>query len=223
MAGRGTRTQNEYSVPKPLIFTKDRPLFSWALQGLPLEIASDLTFVTNKSVGNNPIFLHYLETYVPKNLKARTLIIDNETSGQAETVLLGLGKVPKSNGLLIFNCDTFISDNFPRIYSQWDGILGSYPSTDPSMSYIEVDSMQVLRTAEKAVISPLASTGLYFFKNKDLFLEAYEKTPHTAETYVAPMYNYLIEQGLAITYFETQKFVPLGTPQEITSFEFESK
>lgn len=223
MAGRGTRTQNDYDVPKPLILARERPLFSWAMQGLPLEIASDLTFVTNKSVANNSNFARYIETYVPTNLTVRIVVTEKETSGQAETVVHGLGKVPKSNGILIFNCDTFISDNFPRAYSQWDGILGSYPSTNPSMSYIEVNSKQVLRTAEKEVISTLASTGLYYFKNKDLFLEAYENTLHKAESYVAPLYNYLIEQGLDITYFETQRVVPLGTPQEIISFEYEAK
>lgn len=219
MAGLGSRARSEDMVPKALKLTNGKPLFAWAIDGLPIDIASDITLVVSAEVANHPTFNHLLHAHVPKGIPLNVCVLDKTTSGQAETVVLGSREVPQENGILIFNCDTHISDDFPRDYQEWDGILGTFPSTNPSMSYVEVNSRKVLRTAEKIVISPLASTGLYYFKSKELFLEAYEHTSHQIESFVAPLYNYLIETSRSVTFFETRNFAPLGTIEEINGFE----
>ena len=218
MAGEGKRTRNNQDIPKPLMVVNDRPLFSWAMKGLPLELASDLTIVTNQIVGNHPHFSSLLASFAPKNLTLNVKTLHQKTTGQAETVKIGSEDIPNTNAILIFNCDTIISDDFPRDYSRWDGILGTFPSTNPSLSYVEVRGQKVLRTAEKDVISSQASTGLYYFRSKELFLEAFDQTPLLTESYVAPLYNYLIQRDLKVTSFETKEFIPLGTLEEIESF-----
>jgi NDP-sugar pyrophosphorylase family protein len=219
MAGSGTRTSDAHNIPKPLIMVKEQPLFSWALKGLPLDLASDLTLITNTSVAKNPDFDRLLKQFVPKDLQLSVEVLDEKTSGQAETVLLGTNKIDESKGLLIFNCDTYISDDFPREFEDWDGILGSFASTNPGMSYLQTDGNRVTKTVEKDVISSQASTGLYYFASKEIFRNAFNNTNHLGETYVAPMYNSMILNGLKVGFFWTQMVIPLGTSDEIETFE----
>jgi len=219
MAGTGTRTSDVYSTPKPLIMVKGKPLFAWALDGLPLDLACEITIITNKRVSKDPSFDRCLESFVPKSIKLNVEVLQNATSGQAETVLLGTKKVENHRGLLIFNCDTFISDEFPRDFEKWDGILGTFRSSNPAMSYVETNGNIVTRTVEKELISTQASTGLYYFASKEIFQNAYDDTNHLKESYVAPMYNSMIQKGLEVGFFGTDTVVPLGTSQEIETFK----
>ena len=218
MAGSGTRTANAYSTPKPLIMVEEKPLFSWALDGLPLDLACEITIITNKHVSEDPSFDKSLESFIPKSLKLNVEVLQNATSGQAETVLLGTKKVENHKGLLIFNCDTFISDDFPRDFEKWDGILGTFRSSNPAMSYVQTNGNRVARTVEKDVISNQASTGLYYFASKEIFKNAFFDTNHLKESYVAPMYNSMIQNGLEVGFFGTEMVIPLGTSQEIETF-----
>jgi NDP-sugar pyrophosphorylase family protein len=219
MAGSGTRTANEFYHPKPLIPVQGRPLFSWALEGLPLHKAIDLTIITSEEVANYQNFNYTLSTFLPKSIETHIVVLKNRTSGQAETIKLGSEKLNPDNGMLIFNCDTLISDNFPDDYYEWDGLLGTFKSDNPGMSYVEASGNRVLRTAEKEVISDKASTGLYYFKNREIFVESFNNIKHFSESYIAPMYNYLIAKDLRVGSFDTERVVPLGTAQEILNFD----
>jgi dTDP-glucose pyrophosphorylase len=219
MAGSGSRTSNVYNQPKPLIPVRGRPLFSWALEGLPLDKAIDLTIVTSEEVANYPSFAPILNLYLPKSIETHIIVLKDKTSGQAETINMGSKHLNPENGMLIFNCDTLISDDFPDDYMEWDGLLGTFESKNPGMSYVETSKNRVLRTVEKEVVSNKASTGLYYFKNRETFIESYNNVRHVNESYIAPMYNYLISKKLKVGFFHTTRVIPLGTAHEILSFE----
>jgi dTDP-glucose pyrophosphorylase len=86
MAGSGTRTSDTYKTPKPLIMVRDQPLFSWALKGLPSDLASELTLITNKKIAGDPSFERCIRDFVPKKLNLTVEVLGEPTSGQAETV-----------------------------------------------------------------------------------------------------------------------------------------
>jgi dTDP-glucose pyrophosphorylase len=219
MAGSGTRTSNKFHQPKPLIPVQGRPLFSWALEGLPLHKAVDLTIVTSEEVANYQNFSSTLSAFLPKAIETHIVVLKDRTSGQAETIKLGSEKLNPDNGMLIFNCDTLISDDFPDDYCEWDGLLGTFKSDNPGMSYVKSFGNRVIQTAEKEMISDDASTGLYYFKNREIFLESFNNIKHVNESYIAPMYNHLIAKDLKVGSFETARVVPLGTAQEILNFD----
>lgn len=219
MAGKGERVSGRYSQPKPLIEVHGKPLVAWAMAGLPLELATELHLVTNRSIGANFDLKLMLGKYLPKKLSLHVQVLEKETSGQAETVYQGLGDVDDSHGILAYNCDTMISNDFPEDYEDWDGILGTFKSDNPGMSYVESSHNIVTRTEEKKRISDTASTGLYYFGSKKLFKDAYVKTRHEKEAYIAPMFNSMILKGLRIRSFETRSVLPLGTSTEIEWFE----
>jgi NDP-sugar pyrophosphorylase family protein len=218
MAGSGSRTSAAFPQPKPLILVKGRPLYSWALDGLPLQKASSLTIITSKEVANYPNFKSSLKFFLPKSIETDVIVLNEKTSGQAETVKLGSERLSPDSGMLIFNCDTLISDDFPDDFLEWDGLLGTFKSSDPGMSYVKTSGNKVLQTAEKVVISNKASTGLYYFKNRKIFLESYNNVNHARESYIAPMFNHLISKELKVGFFDTEKVVPLGTTQDIINF-----
>jgi dTDP-glucose pyrophosphorylase len=219
MAGSGSRTSAKHNSPKPLILIDERPLFSWALDGLPMNLATEIKVITNSQVSGHPHFEGLLKDYMPKTLDVSVEILQESTSGQAETVFLGTQNLDKNSGILIFNCDTFISDNFPRDFEKWDGLLGAFESSNPGMSYLEVRDELVVRTVEKQVISNRASTGLYYFGSKEIFQRAFINTNHSKESYVAPLYNSMIRDGLDVGFFETDTVHPLGTSEEIEMFK----
>jgi dTDP-glucose pyrophosphorylase len=218
MAGSGTRTSDKYESPKPLILLDEKPLFSWALEGLPKDIASEVRVITSRQVAAHSQFESLMKRFMPTSLNFSVEILQKPTSGQAETVLLGTKDVDRNNGILIFNCDTFISDNFPRDFEKWDGVLGTFESSNPGMSYLETEDKKVIRTVEKEVISNRASTGLYYFGSTEIFEKAYFGTNHSKETFVAPMYNTMISEGLNVSFYDTEIVHPLGTSEEIEEF-----
>jgi dTDP-glucose pyrophosphorylase len=219
MAGSGSRTSDSYDSPKPLILLDERPLFSWALEGLPSDIASGIRVITSVQVAGHPQFESLMKRFMPTSLDFSLEILGKPTSGQAETVLLGTKDIDRKNGILIFNCDTFISDDFPRDFEKWDGLLGTFGSSNPGMSYLETEDKKVIRTVEKQVISNRASTGLYYFGSKEIFEKAFFRTKHLKESYVAPMYNSMISDGLEVGFFDTEIVQPLGTSEEIEAFK----
>lgn len=157
----------------------------------------------------------------------RIAVLAEETAGQAETVLLGLdsAKIAAETPLTIFNIDTF-RPNFrlppPDRLAALAGYLEVFRGSGSNWSYVEpsdVGQRLVRRTAEKQPISDLCCTGIYHFARADLFIGALlreRQSPQAAELYVAPLYNYLIAQGLEVGYeiVAPADVVFCGTPAE---------
>ena len=74
MAGSGTRTSDKYDSPKPLIMLEERPLFSWALEGLPKDISSDIRVITSGQVARHPEFESLMKRFMPTSLKFLELL-----------------------------------------------------------------------------------------------------------------------------------------------------
>jgi hypothetical protein len=150
------------------------------------------------------------------------------TSGQATTVILGLDSIgcPADEPITVFNIDTFRPGfRYPEAdwFAESDGYLEVIRASDPGLSFVRPDpatkAPRVLETAEKKVISDLASTGLYHFRRADHFHAAYDQErlrPSAAELYIAPLYNHLIAAGKPVHFrlLEPHQNVFCGTPQQ---------
>ena len=160
--------------------------------------------------------------------QARTVILPRPTLGQADTVRLGLQAAAIGNGtpLTIFNIDTF-RPGFRYPGAPWmdaaDGYLEVMRGTDPGFSFVlpaAGGGNRVAATAEKTVISDLASTGLYWFRRAADFLDAMGGGGAAAEAhgeqYVAPLYKALIARGMDIRYQEVMadQVIPCGIPAQ---------
>jgi hypothetical protein len=160
-----------------------------------------------------------------KNLQIETL--SGPTAGQAETVELGLkgAGVPGDTPITIFNIDTFRPGfRFPE--QPWSksaaGYLEVFRGAGSNWSYVRpaaYSSDRVIETAEKRPISNLCCTGLYHFARAQDFLASLvveRHEPSTAELYVAPLYNHLIREGMAVHYclVSASEIVFCGVPSE---------
>lgn len=226
MAGAGSRfTRAGYRVPKYLIEVNGKSLLEYSLMGLPLEKAKKVYFVTLDEHAND----YDLQTTIA-GLLGSTLFqivrIPAKTGGQAETVMACKEQINNNNDLIIFNIDTFYqsSSQFSLLADsrrKHDGFLGAFKAEGTQWSFAKTDPDGfVVETAEKVRISDNALTGLYHFSQGSDFVAACShfmasNTRFANEYYVAPMYNFLIKRGRRYVLDHVDRFVPLGTPEDI--------
>ena len=223
MAGLSSRFFNAgYTKPKYQLMIGDKSVFSWSLKTFEKYFKTDQFVFIYRDVNDTQDFLKYeidklgIENY-------QLVCLDEETRGQADTVYQGIKDLDEES-LLIFNIDSKIS-NFekPRFLFECDGYLDVFKGQGENWSFIEIDQKgeKVIRTAEKERISDLCSNGLYYFKTKSIFIEAFQnslknKLTVKDEFYIAPLYNYLINKGKKICYRITSidNIHFSGTPDE---------
>ena len=228
MAGRGERfRQAGHTTPKPLIEVRGRPMYAWAAESLPLELASRLVFICL----DEHLRGGFLEADVRRrygHLPLEILALGEVTRGQAETVLRAREIIDDATPLLVFNADTFVRS--PRLRDRLgeiegcDGLVGVFRAKGDHWSFARLDEDGfVLEMAEKRRISPWASTGLYVFTRGRDFVRLAEGAIQRdervrGEFYVAPLYNALIAEGGRVAVDVAEEVWPLGTPAELRYF-----
>ena len=210
MAGLSRRFREAgYDRPKFMLDLHGRSLFAHAVDSFRAYFAAEPFLFIARDEPDVPEFVAR-EVAALGVASARTVLLPRPTLGQADTVRLGLqqARTGADTPLTIFNIDTF-RPGFRYPAADWmgraDGYLEVMPGTDPGFSFVrpaEGGEGRVAETAEKVVISRLASTGLYWFRRAGDFLDAMEGDAARAhgELYVAPLYNALIAAGLDVRY-----------------------
>ncbi len=228
MAGRGQRFVDAgFTAPKPLIDVGGRPMYSWAVDSLPLELATRLIFVCLRE--------HLESLELERDIRARygrhtveIRALDDVTEGQACTVLLACEAIDESLPLLVYNADTMCRPGLERTLTSLppsvDGLIGVFEAVGDHWSFARADADgRVLETAEKVRISSLATTGLYFFsRGRDFVLHARRMIAGNervnSEFFVAPVYNRMIASGADIRVVHAMDVHVLGTPNELAAF-----
>src|ERR1051325_3090982 len=106
MAGLGSRfRQAGFSVPKPLIDVRGRPMYAWATESLPLEKCTKLIFILLASQPEFPDLKRDIESRYAK-FEPIVLVVSELTAGQAITVLRAKKFIANDEELLIHNADT---------------------------------------------------------------------------------------------------------------------
>lgn len=211
MAGEGSRLKDTYSEPKPFVKIDELTLLELSLIGIPREwkvvlvIREEYSDRLDALMESSPVF---------EGRDCVVSIFPGQSSGQAETALFGMLRVPMDAPIVVSNCDTYFSNDFV-IKEGYDGLLGTFSSSDPKYSYVEIVNGVATRTAEKEVISDRASSGLYYFSDVETYIDAYISTDWDGERYIAPMYNSMINKGKKVGEVQQELVVPLGTPEEI--------
>lgn len=236
MAGRGERFFKEgYDVPKYMIEVKGKSLFEYSLLSLPLEVFEKIIFIALKEHEEKYNLTEFIKEKLSKyHLKAQidTIMLDETTRGQAETVLKAKDCIEREKDLVIYNIDTFFkSDSFKEKLlspsAKKDGIIGAFKIKDledKKWSFAQIDKNGIVcKTAEKDNISEFALTGMYHFTRAQDFLDIAQKQINDDirtlnEFYIAPMYNDLIAKGRELVIDITNEFIPLGTPCDVEAF-----
>lgn len=228
MAGLGSRFQNAgYALPKPLIPAHGKTLLEWSIDSLPLELCSNLIIIALQDHCQQYPLVKFIEDKY-NHLNPQILQLSQPTNGQAETVFLSQHLWDHAQELLIFNADTaFISPTLAHTLKTHasDGILATFTSNSPKYSYAQTNAQGIVtQTAEKIVISNQALNGLYHFTHTHHFIETFthhrdNNLRYNNEFYIAPMYNYLIQQGKPFILHPIEQNFILGTPEELLQFQ----
>lgn len=229
MAGHGSRFTNAgFLVPKFQITSKGTSLFEYSLKSMECFFNQKFIFVCLKEHD-----LSWINKQVNKlGISDYSIVTrDGVSRGQAETAYDVLNHVDLNDVLWIFNIDTFINNSLnPIDISDADGCLHVFESLNDKMSFVKYGpNNDVIEVAEKVVISNWATCGLYGFKSGHVFKKAYEmiylNNTNYSESYVAPLYNFLIKQNMKVIAPKilAEKVFILGTPDELNAFDKESK
>lgn len=222
MAGLSSRFfKAGFTQPKYMLMAHGKSLFEWSIKSFENYFLNEKFLFICRDVYGTPKFLE--EEISKIGIRSYEIVIlENETDGQASTVLYGLNNINEDEGLLIFNIDTW-RHNFVFDKRDSDGYLEVFKGEGDHWSFVlPGENEEVLKTTEKVRISDLCSNGIYYFRNKKIFLDAYEKLKQEkpTEMYIAPMYNYLIENGESVHFklveFNAHTF--MGTPTEYNDF-----
>ena len=232
MAGQSSRFKAAgYEIPKFMLNAHGKTLFEWSISSFTKYFKLEtFVFITLKD--------EYIEDFVKEKIcnlgitNFKIISLD-PTTGQAHSVYDGLKKLildESSNSILIFNIDTIRWNfEFPEGIDDCNGFLEVFEGEGSNWSYVlsHNNSNLVQKVAEKDPISNLACTGIYYFANYWDFFNAYEEGLKITlndialkERYVAPLYNYLIENNKKIIYSLVDKaqITFCGVPNEYEFF-----
>ncbi|WP_412125850.1 glycosyltransferase family 2 protein [Vibrio cyclitrophicus] len=232
MAGMSSRFfKAGYDKPKYMLRAHDKTLFEHSVNSFKNYYAKEEFLFIVRDIFETVEFVKERAKYLGIK-KFRIAKLNLETKGQAETVYLGLKSVDYQGPITIFNIDTFRPDFiYPNLNELDDGYLEVFKGTGENWSFVKssnTESTQILETAEKRPISDLCCTGLYYFSDVRDYMNAYKHyltKPATewecGELYVAPLYNYLIENGKKIHYklIKKNEVIFCGVPEEYLEFK----
>ncbi|MDP3269988.1 MAG: sugar phosphate nucleotidyltransferase [Legionella sp.] len=227
MAGLGTRfSQSGFTLPKPLIMVDDKPMYRYAVDSMPIHLASKLIFIMRTNEFTDAIKSDIEKHY---NHLANCFIVelDYETEGQAETVLKSASLLNLDQPALIHNCDTYIKPLFDwnsLIESPIDGAVVLFPSKEQRWSYAKLgdNNTRVTEFKEKQVISSHASTGTYFFNNTKKLLDNIKwimtkNLRENNEFYLSTIYQKMLNEHELIIPLWTKEMLCFGTPEDLVN------
>lgn len=204
MAGLSSRfARAGYDRPKWMLPLANRPLFDWSLMSFADHFADTPFLIIFRRASGVEEFVRERITELGIS-DAQLVALEAPTSGQAETVSLGLhaaGVLP-NEPLIIFNIDT-IRPHFRAPAEPADGWVECFLGEGDHWSFvrpIEGYDDRAAEVVEKRRISPFCSTGIYMFRSAALFQKALARetsaaTPTADESYVAPLYQHIIDDG----------------------------
>lgn len=215
-AGKGLRFRDfGINRPKPTIKLNGKTMLERSLESLQLRSNDQLIIIAQKA--------DQLPHFFPK-IKCEWIEIDFQTSGQLDTFLLSKDIIQYEN-IVIYNCDTYFNSlNLLKMIDSdmYDGIIPCSSQPGISWSFCDINEDEsVRRVTEKERISPWASVGYYYFKNKDRLisfaqLESLERS--LTESYVAPIYNRYIAMNLKIQMAQVETFLPFGSIEQVKDY-----
>jgi NDP-sugar pyrophosphorylase family protein len=224
MAGLGKRfadygfKKNKYMLPIDAAAT---PMIKKAIDTLGFK-ECDILFIVRKD-----------QVEHVGELPGRIVVLDELTDGPATTVKKGLVLAGIHTGpLIVANSDQIMDWNPDLFLSRaegYDGCVLTYTPDYPLVignsdknSFVEKNADGVItRVAEKVVLSDEALVGIHYYKNTQVFMEAYDsmkvrdlRAPN-GEFYISNTYQALIDMGRSVCSHAlgpTEKYWPVGEP-----------
>ena len=140
-------------------------------------------------------------------------LVNAGARGALASASVALGAIPPDAPLVVAAGDSEVEGGIGAFTSSFvatgiDAATIAFRSSNPRWSYLATGSDgHVRQVAEKRVIGPLATTGVFFFRQASIFLQAAEwclvnNAIDRGAFYVSTTMNFLIREGLSVSYAE---------------------
>jgi RpiB/LacA/LacB family sugar-phosphate isomerase len=225
IAGRGQRFVDQgYVMPKQLIMVDDKQMIDWSLDSIKKKDECNLIFAIRRDHISNFSLDKILKTRYGDDIKI--IVIDKITRGSVETCLQAEEYIDNDDPLVVYTLDVFFEPFFDPtdIDTSINGSILTFKSNNPAYSYASLDkNKNVIKTAEKEVISENAAVGVYTFTKGSEFVRYAKQMidldlTTNNEFYICPLYNLMIQNGCIIKTDDVEKMHLMGTPEELNFF-----
>lgn len=222
MAGLGSRFSSQgYEDPKPLIQFLGKPMIQHVVEHLGLQDYEHIFLCQESHVEK-----YKLHELFSSFLKKYTIVeIDGLTQGAACTVMMADSWIDPDESVILVNSDQLVywDKNVTALEKgNFGGCIFCFPGEGSKWSYAKVNLQGlVTEVAEKVQISEHATSGMYYWKKWQYFMDAAQamivaNDRVNNEFYVAPVYNYALDKKITIEY--VQDVDQVGTPEELNQY-----
>jgi HAD superfamily hydrolase (TIGR01509 family) len=229
LGGKGVRfSKNGYKEPKPLIPIFDKCIIEYVIDNLHISENDAVFIIYNKELEN-----HNFSRCINNKYAFIKLIQINDTSGAAETILLGIEQIINhfnyNKKCLILDCDTFYTQDIINAFNNSDDNMVFYTKNydkTPVYSYIQLnEDFEITNIKEKEKITDNANTGAYCFNDIHLLHEYCKhvidnKITFNNEPYISCVISEMIKNKIKIIGYELQEkhVFSLGTPSAVDKY-----
>lgn len=224
MAGDGRRFLDKgIHIPKYKIVVNNRTLFEWSILSLSNFFSDEFIFISREEIWDSQFVDEICSKY--NIIKYEHVLIQQTTNGQATTAMKAAHLINPSDDIAVYNIDTYVEPGniLIRKESGVSGIIPVFKADGEKWSFTKVDENGcVKQVTEKIRISDLATIGFYYFSSWNIFTDFYNRYNQQIiekykEVYIAPMYQFLIDEGLTVKSYEinSNNIIVLGTPEDI--------
>ncbi|MFN3076132.1 MAG: glycosyltransferase family 2 protein [Alphaproteobacteria bacterium] len=214
--------------PKPLIEVLGYPMVAYAIQSSRPAEPHRFLFVVNAQDRARFRLDSVLRQLTPGCIVVQT---EQETAGALCTALLAIDHLDDDQPLLLCNGDQWLSCGVTGAIADFRardldvGII-TFTAVHPRWSFVRLDDEGlVCETAEKDVISDLATVGVYYYRKANLFVRAasqaiLKNTRVRGSFFTVPSINQLILEGYRVGHHHIpiSAFHPLGIPEDVQHF-----
>lgn len=229
MAGHGSRfSKAGYKLPKPLLPIHEVPMIRVVIENLRPSVEHRFIFICQAAHVHDYGLGERLREWAPG---CEVLTVDTVTEGAACTVLLARDFIDNDDPMMIANCDQYVDVKMDAYLAAMDGIDGlimTMTADDPKWSFVSFGENGFIdNVVEKQVISDQATVGIYNFRRGGDFVAHADRMIErdfrvNGEFYVAPVYNFMIEEGAKIGAYSIGTvdagMYGLGIPEDLTRF-----
>ncbi|TPX64614.1 hypothetical protein SpCBS45565_g05741 [Spizellomyces sp. 'palustris'] len=213
------------TCPSYLALVNGYPVLQLAVESLHVD--ANFIFVVPRR-DYEEFHLKYLLAVLKPNCKV--LVAEEETLGQAASVLLAKQYINDSTPLLIANCTQLLDwDSHTFLYLMDEpGVKGGIATvvrSDPRYSYVNVDEKGwIVDVAEKRVISDIATAGVYYWRSGSDFVKYSEEMMRDPKNmvdgafYVSTAYKGAINDGMHFKAVPCNGYWPLGFPEDVEAY-----
>jgi bifunctional UDP-N-acetylglucosamine pyrophosphorylase/glucosamine-1-phosphate N-acetyltransferase len=212
-AGRGKRMSNlTDKTPKPMLMIKNKPILEYKLDNLPPEI-KEVVFVVGYR--GDKIEKHFGDNFRGRKI---TYVVQDVLDGTGGALRL-VKDVVGERFLVMMGDDLYHKDDLKRLLKYDNATLAAKTATPEKFGVLEIDQGgNFSGIVEKSDNPPsnLVNTGLYIMTRN--FFD-YDLVRINEKEFGLPQTLARMAQSQPIKIIETEKWFPVGSPEDLKSAE----